>query len=88
NTTPEERTLKNIWVDATTNEASQYPPGSPVASGLVYPLESSSTIRRGKGAQSPVFPPKYRSPQNLPISTHNLVLKSVQSTPRSLVLEF
>ncbi|KIM34756.1 hypothetical protein M413DRAFT_41781, partial [Hebeloma cylindrosporum] len=87
-TGPEDRLIKNIFADATVAEAPHHPPNSPAASGHVYPLASSSTIRRGEGDQSPLFPPEYASCQNLSISTHRLILQSVESTPRSLILEF
>src|SRR5437016_7118374 len=86
-TSSRDRTVKNIFADATISESKNHPSGSLAASGHVYSLESSSTIQRGQnGDQSSLFPPKYMSPQDLPIGTHGLVLDSVQSTPRSLIL--
>ena len=88
-TVPDDRTVKNIYADATLAEAKKHPAHSAAASGHVYPLQSSSDIQRGQnGDQSPLFPPKYHSPHDLPINTHGLVLSSVHSTPHSLILDF
>lgn len=54
--------LQNIWVDATTAEMSAAPEGSRAREGHVYPLDNTSSIKRGDiKSQNPVWPPMWSS---------------------------
>lgn len=54
--------LQNIWADATTAEMSAAPEGSRAREGHVYPLDNTSTIKRGDiKSQNPVWPPMWSS---------------------------
>lgn len=88
-TPSEARVLQSIQADATIKEQQSHPTGSPAAEGLVYPLESSSKIQRGQnGSQTDVFPPKYQSEDDAPISSHKLELVAAETSPRNVLLQF
>ncbi|KAF7975163.1 hypothetical protein HWV62_10345 [Athelia sp. TMB] len=79
--------LLNIWADATRKEIKASAKGTRASQGMVYPLESSSTVVRGKySCQVPVYPPAFA---NLgPIRDHKLQLCGAKASPRNVVLLF
>ncbi|KAF8162677.1 hypothetical protein B0H34DRAFT_692522 [Crassisporium funariophilum] len=74
--------LEAIWGDATSKEKGNHPPGSLAAEGHVYPVPSSTIVQRA------LFPPKYHSLENVPISTHKLKLVETEPSPRNVILKF
>ncbi|KAF8164942.1 hypothetical protein B0H34DRAFT_793383 [Crassisporium funariophilum] len=94
-TPDKDRVLQDIYVDATGPELSSHPPGSLAAAGHVYPLESSSQVKRGgttsEEKKTLVYPPKYATAvgaPKVPISLHSLLLAEVDLLPRALILCF
>lgn len=90
-TTPAERTLVNIWVDSTLNEATAAPPDSRASQGHVHVLQSSSLQVRGQNkSQTMIYPPLFASSGsvNIPISAFNLVLVKTLPSPRNVFLGF
>ncbi|KAG6847238.1 hypothetical protein H0H93_009340, partial [Arthromyces matolae] len=86
----EEQVIQKIWADATVKEALNHPAGSPASRGHVYEVLSSSTIARGNttGGQPLIYPPQYASPEDIPISSHQLRLSGVFPSPRNIMLLF
>ncbi|KAJ7752153.1 hypothetical protein B0H16DRAFT_1251698, partial [Mycena metata] len=83
--------LEAIVVDATKREARAA--GAPVAAkqGLVYELDSRSTIKKGqKDNQSDVYPPALRTTASNPDppSLNTLTLEAISYTNRALILNF
>ncbi|KAJ7699096.1 hypothetical protein B0H16DRAFT_1484282 [Mycena metata] len=83
--------LEAIVVDATKREARAT--GAPAAAkqGLVYELDSRSTIKRGqKDNQSDVYPPALRTTASNPDppSVNTLTLEAISYTNRALILNF
>ncbi|KAJ7755876.1 hypothetical protein B0H16DRAFT_707212 [Mycena metata] len=83
--------LEAIVVDATKREARAT--GAPAAAkqGLVYELDSRSTIKRGqKDNQSDVYPPALRTTASNPDppSVNTLTLEVISYTNRALILNF
>lgn len=88
-TPSEARVLQSIQADATIKEQQSHSTGSPAAEGLIYRVESSSKIQRGQnGSQTDVFPPKYQSEDDIPISSHKLELVAAETSPRNVLLQF
>lgn len=95
-TLPNNFVLKAIHLDATDKEAkSGFHPLSHAASGHVYQLESSSTVKRGGAVKEEqktlVFPPKFATPTDalpVPIFSHKLLLVKVEKAPWATILEF
>ncbi|KAJ7716284.1 hypothetical protein B0H16DRAFT_1701414 [Mycena metata] len=83
--------LEAIVVDSTKREARAA--GAPAAAkqGLVYELDSCSTIKRGqKDNQSDVYPPALRTTASNPDppSVNTLTLEAISYTNRALILNF
>ncbi|KAH9918839.1 uncharacterized protein B0H18DRAFT_1106829 [Fomitopsis serialis] len=77
-----ELNLQQIWADPTKKERKKFAAHSPAASGQVIPLDPKCKYKRGsQHAQQRIFPPP-------PFSGRDLVLQSVERTPRSLILDF
>lgn len=84
---PDELFVLNIWADATGKEIKASTQGTRASQGMVYPLDSSATIARGKySSQTPIYPPTLAN--NGPILNHKLQLCGVKATPRNVVLLF
>ncbi|KAF8056088.1 hypothetical protein FPV67DRAFT_1678672 [Lyophyllum atratum] len=81
-TPAEDLILEAVWGDATSKEKGNHPPGSLAAEGHVYPVPSSTIVQRG------LFPPKYHSLENVPISNHKLQLVVTEPSPRNVILKF
>lgn len=84
--------VKTIQADATQAEWANHPPGSPGSLGHVYPLESSSTVLRGSStSQTPIYPTMYSTSSSeapVPILERGMVLISVETHPRNVLLQF
>ena len=87
----ENMALEVIVCDATSVEAKTSGASDRAKLELPYELDSTSVIQRGsKDHQSPVFPPWMKSSATTPNppSLDILVLESIKSTHRALILGF
>ena len=87
----ENMALEAIVCDATSVEAKTSGASDRAKLELPYELDSTSVIQRGsKDHQSPVFPPWMKSSATTPNppSLDILVLESIESTHRALILGF
>ncbi|KAJ3001953.1 hypothetical protein NUW54_g6113 [Trametes sanguinea] len=98
-TSPEERRLRSIWVDPTSEEQKSSPSTSPASAGLVYRLPAGSTIQRGakKSKNTDNSEPTRSSQSGYAIypfwlcgdlAKDSYILTASHFNPRSLVLEF
>ncbi|KAF8963011.1 hypothetical protein BDZ97DRAFT_1822588 [Flammula alnicola] len=87
NTRPEQRELKDFWVDSTAAESVTAPPGSLASQGHVHPLPPTSPYIRGQnGSQTKIYPPDFAG--NSHISSHHFRLAKVEPSPRNVFLCF
>lgn len=90
---PKELEVKDIWVDATAEEAAKAKNTHVSKQGHVYPLLPKTKIVRGmKNNKTPVYPRKFqeraRGRPLLPLRSFRLTLVNAYSTPRTMDLEF
>jgi hypothetical protein len=84
-------TVLGLWADATKKEARAARANSLQRAGHVYPLDASSTIKRGtNGAQTSVWPQMWRQMKKgpTPPSIQTLRLCNMESAGRSITLDF
>ncbi|KAJ7726738.1 hypothetical protein B0H14DRAFT_3519017 [Mycena olivaceomarginata] len=83
--------VEGIEIDASEKEAARFRKGHPARDGLPYEIESDCTVKRGiNKAQSPVYPPMWRTTSKTKSATNllqTLALKGLSYSYRALILD-
>lgn len=81
-------TLRNIWIDATDEEASTlFREGSLPQQGFVYKVGSTCSAKRGP-SQQPIYPPMFANDMHQTIRDRKLKLEGVEFAARNVILHF